>query len=251
MRYFITLLIVSMCFLGSAQDGLENAFAKANKAYTAEKYEIAIAGYNQVLKAKLHSAELYFNLANAHYKLNHIAPAIYNYEKALQLDPSDTDIITNLGYANQMKIDAIEELPKDGFKEWFKSFVTSQGTDTWAYLSIVAGLFTMLFLIFYVYAQVASKKRLFFILSIAGIVCTMVLIYTAFASINIATSDRQAIIFDKEVVTRTEPRVNADEAFKIHEGTKITILEVVDGWAQAQLANGSKAWVPTAVYKEL
>lgn len=251
MKYFLTILVAGMCFLSKAQDGLDNAFAKANKAYAVEKYEIAIAGYNQILKAKVHSAELYFNLANAHYKLNQIAPAIYNYEKALQLEPANVDIVTNLGYANQMKLDAVEELPKDGFKEWFKKMVTHYRTDTWAYLSLIVGLFTVLFLIVYVYAQVASKKRLFFIISLVGLLCTLAFIYAAFASLNFAKSERYAIIFDSEVVTRTEPRNTADTAFTLHEGTKVAILEEVNGWIQIVLANGSKAWMPLAVVKEL
>jgi len=251
MKYFLTILVAGMCFISNAQDGLDNAFAKANKAYTAEKYEIAIAGYNQILKAKVHSAELYFNLANAHYKLNHIAPAIYNYEKALKLDPANADIVTNLGYANQMKLDAVEELPKDGFKEWFNKVVKSNSTDTWAYMSLVMGLFTMLFIIVYVYAQVASKKRLFFIISTVGLLITLAFIYAAFASLNLAKSERYAIIFDSEVVTRIEPRDTADAAFTLHEGTKVAVLEEVDGWIQVQLANGSKAWIPLAVIKEL
>ena len=40
------------------------------------------------LKSGKESAEVYFNLGNAYYKLNRVAPAIYNYEKSLQLKPT-------------------------------------------------------------------------------------------------------------------------------------------------------------------
>lgn len=251
MKYIITLFIGAISFLSTAQDGLDVAFAKANKAYASEKYEIAIAGYKQILNAKVHSAEVYFNLANAHYKLNQIAPAIYNYEKALQLDPNNDDVKTNLGYANQMKLDAIETLPKNGFKEWFKSTVLAYDVDTWAYFSLVAALITILLLILYIYAQVASKKRLFFVLSTVGLVMVLFFIYAAFAAITLKKESRYAIIFDSQVITRGEPRSTATEAFVLHEGTKVLILEVVDDWAHVQLANGSKAWMPLESIKEL
>lgn len=251
MNMLITLLVASMGFLMSGQDGLDNAFAKANKAYTAEKYDIAIAGYELILKSDVHSAEVYFNLANAHYKLNHIAPAIYNYEKALQLDPSNADFKTNLGYANQMKLDKIEALPKDGFKESFKNFVKSYDTDSWAYFSLVVGLFTVLMFVFYFYAQVAGKKRLFFIISLVGILFTFFFIYTAFVSKNMAGEERFAIIFAPEVEAKIEPRANAEAAFTIHEGTKVQLLEKLDNWTQIQLENGNKAWMPIDGLKEL
>lgn len=251
MNYIFTIIFSLGAIFSNAQDGLDNAFAKANKAYTAEKYEIAIAGYNQILKANVHSTEVYFNLANAHYKLNHIAPAIYNYEKALQLDPNNQDVLTNLRYANQMKLDAVEALPKDGFKEWFKSVVSSYSIDTWAYFSIVAGLLTILLLILYVYAQVAGKKRLFFILSMLGILVTLFFIYAAFAAVNLKETERYAIIFDSEVITRIEPRSTAETALTLHEGTKVAIIETLDDWAHVQIANGSKSWIPLDAIKEL
>ena len=64
--------------------------------YNQGKYAEAIDKYKAILETKNHSAALYFNLANAHYKLNNIAPSIYYYEKALQLAPNDPDIKNNL-----------------------------------------------------------------------------------------------------------------------------------------------------------
>jgi hypothetical protein len=40
-----------------------------------------VRAYETVLTQNKHSSELYFNLGNAYYKLNKVAPSIYNYEK--------------------------------------------------------------------------------------------------------------------------------------------------------------------------
>ena len=58
-------------------------FEKANTLYNDGKYAEAIDNYNEILKSEKHSADFYFNLANAHYKLNNIAPSIYYYEKLI------------------------------------------------------------------------------------------------------------------------------------------------------------------------
>ena len=86
--HYILLLLVSTAW---ANPLLE----KANELYRKEKYEEAITVYETILKGKQQSVALYYNLGNAHYKLHHIAPAIYNYEKALLLDPSDEEVQTN------------------------------------------------------------------------------------------------------------------------------------------------------------
>mgnify|MGYP003853786325 FL=1 len=75
-----------------AQKGFENG----NSLYQKGKYQEAINAYETELSAKKQSAELYFNLGNCYYKLNKVAPSIYNYEKALLLNPDDTEIQNNL-----------------------------------------------------------------------------------------------------------------------------------------------------------
>ena len=70
-------------------------FEQGNTLYNESNYSEAIKKYEQILSTEMHSSELYFNLANAHYKLNHIAPSVYYYEKALQLNPNDSEIKQN------------------------------------------------------------------------------------------------------------------------------------------------------------
>ena len=83
MKYFIIFwLIGSFCF---AQ--INESFDKANQLYNSGDYQKAISAYNLILDANQHSASLYYNIANCHYKLNEIALSIYYYEKALLQHP--------------------------------------------------------------------------------------------------------------------------------------------------------------------
>jgi len=146
-KVLLVLLLATITCVAQ-QDEVNDAFAKANQAYTAENYEVAIDNYNQILKTGVHSVETYFNLANAHYKLNHVGPAIYHYEKALQLDPDNADVLTNLSYAHQMRIDAIEALPENELGTAFESAVASLDVDEWAWFSIMLIIITILLYIF-------------------------------------------------------------------------------------------------------
>ena len=98
MRHIFYLLIGLFSLGLYAQN--QSLFEQGNQLYNDGKYAEAIDKYKAILDSENHSAELYFNLANAHYKLNHIAPSIYYYEKALKLSPKDQDIKNNLAFAN-------------------------------------------------------------------------------------------------------------------------------------------------------
>lgn len=75
MRNWITVIAIFVSLLGYSQN--EELFEKGNSAYQEGNYESAIQQYEKVLDNGETSAELYYNLANAHYKLNHIAPSIF------------------------------------------------------------------------------------------------------------------------------------------------------------------------------
>ena len=81
-----------------AQDE-QKIFESANEMYKQQNYEKAIEIYKNIESLELVSSELYFNLGNAHYKLNEVGPAIFYYEKALQLDPDNEDVKNNLVFA--------------------------------------------------------------------------------------------------------------------------------------------------------
>ena len=107
-----TVLIFALFFCFGVNAQTEALFNRATDAYNEGNYQQAIEVYNQILDKGEHSAALYFNLGNSYYKLNQIAPSIYYYEKALLLSPNDPEIKTNLSYAQNMTLDAIEVLPE-------------------------------------------------------------------------------------------------------------------------------------------
>lgn len=252
MKPWIFIAFFSMVAFGTAQDGAgDSAFTKANSSYSSGNYQEAISSYESILQSGKHSAEVYFNLGNAHYKLNQVGPAIYNYEKALQLDPGDKEIQTNLKFAQKLRVDTVQPLAENPVKKLFKEFATSLSIDNWAYLSIMMALVAVLMFVLYNYAITTGKKRLFFSLSILFIVLMGVSILAAAYSQSLMQDNKQAIVFSKETTTRAEPNQSAEPSFAIHEGTKVTILEAYQDWVKIELANGSIAWMPVADLKPL
>ena len=126
MRKVFIILLGSMTTLLQAQSA-EDLFARANTQYNLGQYQEALVLYDSIVALGQHSADLYFNKGNAHYKLNQIAPSILNYEKALLLDSGHKGVLTNLPFAQNMTLDAIESLPETGFSvfsyEWMAAIV--------------------------------------------------------------------------------------------------------------------------------
>ena len=116
---------------------------KAEVAYTKEDYGKAIELYEGLLKTHGESAEIYYNLGNAYYKENKIAPAILNYERALLLDPGDGDIRFNLQLARQKSVDKIEPVGDFFLHRWFDKVQNMGAADSWAQIGIVC------FILFY------------------------------------------------------------------------------------------------------
>nr|WP_321234736.1 tetratricopeptide repeat protein [uncultured Psychroserpens sp.] len=241
MKPLIYILFFLLSTLTLAQNN--SAFEQANTLYNEGDYTNALEKYKSILDAGDHSAELYFNMANAHYKLNHIAPSIYYYEKALLLKPNDKDILNNIAYARNMTIDAIDVVPEVGFTRLLNNATNTLSFDNWAKLSVsLMVLFVLLFLIYY-FSYSTAKKRFAFVTSLASLGLALVTVLFAFHKYELVERDQPAIVFAREAQIKSEPNLRSIEAFKLHEGTKVQVLDTVNNWKEIKLADGKTGWV--------
>ena len=98
MRAIIYFILMLLPCTAAAQVG---AMSKevGDSAYANGDYQAAIDVYQAILADNSVSPEIFYNLGNAYYKTSEIGKAILNYERALLLDPSDSDIRFNLELA--------------------------------------------------------------------------------------------------------------------------------------------------------
>jgi tetratricopeptide (TPR) repeat protein len=241
MKQLIPYILLLVSFFGNAQN--EALFSQATDSYNNGDYQKAIDYYLEILENGKHSSELYFNLGNAYYKLNQIAPSIYNYEKALLLSPNDAEINNNLSYAQNMTLDAIETLPETGLEKIYKSMTEIMSFDEWSYTAVVFMiLFALLYIAFY-YFRYATQKRIAFISSIAALFISIGSAAFAFVQYNDFKSDQPAIVFSSEVQIKAEPNQRSEQIFILHEGTKVNVLEELNEWKKIKIIDGKTGWV--------
>ncbi len=248
------IFVLAMLTLAPAVSGQESGmshFDQATEAYNAGEYERAIFHYEQILKQGQHSAALYFNLANSYYKLGEPAPSIYYYEKALLLDPGDPEIRNNLGFARNMTLDAIEPLPKTDLKQAYENVVFYFGLDQWAILGVILMvLFVTGYLIFYLSGR-PNIKRIALISSLAALMLAVAGTLMAYLQYRAYEADQPAIVFAEESEVRSEPNQRSPQAFLLHEGTKVQVLDSLGNWQKIELADGQIGWMQALDLKML
>lgn len=235
---FLSLFTIVFC---TAQNN--KLFDQATTAYNGGEYQKAINFYNNILDNGEHSTAVYYNLGNSYYKLNEIAESIYFYEKALLLSPSDQEIKTNLSYAQNMTLDAIDTLPETGISKLYKNITGKLTFDQWAYLAIgTMFIFVILYIIFY-YSSYSSRKRWAFIGSLFALSISIIAVLFAFIQQRDYNESQPAIIFAEESLVKSEPNEASSQVFVLHAGTKVNVLNQLEGWNKIKLTDGKTGWI--------
>ena len=229
----------------------QTAFDKGNSLYQKGNYQEAVTVYESVLKSGQQSAELYFNLGNCFYKLNKVAPAIFNFEKALLLNPNDAEIQNNLAFAQKMTIDEVVEVPKVGFAKIIRDFTSSFHYDTWAWIAIVFSVLFLVCFVGYYFSNTTMLKRIFFTAMLFVLLFTIVSVFAGFFEKNQSNNDRPAIVFTDITSVKSEPKSTAQDAFVLHAGTKVFVLESLNNYKKIQLLDLKQGWIEKSAIKEL
>tara|TARA_E500000331_G_scaffold172549_1_gene166840 strand:- start:2448 stop:3188 length:741 start_codon:yes stop_codon:yes gene_type:complete len=241
---FLILLIFSN------NQGIEDLFEQSNDFYTNGNYENAVLGYLDILESGFESAELYFNIGNTFYKLNNIPESNFYYEKAKSISPNDNDILTNLSFAQNLRIDKIEKLPVTELQNLKLSILDLLSEKGWS-----VSLITLIWLmcssfILYIVSNNSKFKRLFFSISIVFLILSSLTIYINFEKKKL-NEIKYAIVYDKEIEVWSEPNNISELKFLLHEGTKVKQLDIIQDWVNIQLENGTLGWIQLSSLKIL
>ena len=239
-RFFIlTTILFTICSLSAQNDLLK----QANEAYAKNDFQTASGLYEKLLKENGESATVYYNLGNSYYKLNKVAPSILNYERALLLEPGNSDVRFNLEIAKLKAVDKIEPVGDFFLTEWYRVVQDLLSTDAWSKLSITCFILLIgcLFLFFFT-RRVFVKKLGFY----AGAVLLIVVIFGnsfAYNQKRRLTERHEAIIFVPTTTVKSSPDNSGTDLFLLHEGTKVRVRTQLGGWNEIVTAGGNVGWI--------
>ena len=75
---------------------IDSLFSSGNDSYNKNQFDVSVDAYENILSQGFYSADLYYNLGNAYYRLEDFANARWSYEMGINIDPRNKDMIHNL-----------------------------------------------------------------------------------------------------------------------------------------------------------
>ena len=242
--YFsILFILVSVCSYAQT-----DTKAQADSAYINNDFAGAVNLYEQILANEGESADIYYNLGNSYYKMENIAKAIVNYEKALVLNPGNGDIRFNLELAQSKTVDKVTPMSEVFLVTWMKNLTNTMNEKGWAKLGIITFILMLLMLALYFFSKKVTLKKVGFITAICFMLVCIVANVFASNQREKAQNHGNAIIMAPSVTVKSTPNEGGTDLFILHEGRKVMIKDnTMRDWKEIQLEDGNAGWVPSSV----
>ena len=240
--YIILLLLVTV----SVANGQTKV--QADSAYVNNDYAGAVEMYEAILANEGESSDIYYNLGNSYYKMDNIAKAILNYERALLLNPGDGDIRFNLELAQSKAVDKVVPMSEMFFVTWTKSFGNMMSEKGWSKLAIVCFIVMLLSLAVYFFGNKIVWKKIGFITAVCMLLVCVIANVFASKQKEKVLNHNTAIIMAPSVTVKSTPNETGTDLFILHEGRKVMIKDnTMREWKEIQLEDGNAGWVPASV----
>jgi tetratricopeptide (TPR) repeat protein len=243
----LILFILTICIIprnGISQDSSADRFRKGAEFYSAGEYDNALIQWMELYNTGYRSANLYYNIGNANFKINNTPGAILFYERAHLLKPADEDINYNLQIARTRVVDRFEEIPVLFFIKWYDFLSLLVSSNSWARISIISFILCLMLLSLYFYTSVYRYKVLGFWFAILFFVISLSSLAFTFRNKSLVFNSKTGIIFSPLVNGKSSPDSSGTDLFVLHEGTKVTVEDEVGQWFEIRLSDGNKGWVP-------
>lgn len=241
---FFTLLIFSfkVAFAEQAND----LFAEGNVHYQAGEFELAIEKYELIRSNGMESGELYYNLANAYYKINKLGRARLNYERALEILEGDEAVEQNLELLKSRLVDQIEEPPRLLITEWWMTIINMYNMQTLAIVLLTFLWLTLISAGIFIYFRKRGRIK-FKGIFLSFLFCMIFVLTIWLNKIYLFETEKHGVILIPTVTVYAEPAENTTELFVIHEGTEVSILRSSGNWLEVRLIDGKTGWLVNEV----
>jgi tetratricopeptide (TPR) repeat protein len=232
--------------LTTAEIGAERAaelFLEGNALYADGEHEDAAERYARIVAGGFENADVYYNLANARFKSGEIAEAVLGYERALILDPSHADARSNLDFVRgqlaDRQVPVGEEMP-----QFFGHLARRADTRT---LTVTTSAFYFLLV---GCAILGIARRVFPPWLVRTVVVLVVLTALSGAALGLrlyrSATERGAVVTASDVAVRTGPGGDFVLEFRLHEGTKVRVMESRDEWSRISVGGTElEGWLPS------
>jgi len=215
----------------------------AMESYQSKAYDAAIGYWGELEKKDKVSANLFFNLGNAHYKKGSIGKAIYYYEKTLRIKPSHQFAKDNIDFiSNQLK-DNIEPQPGKFLNRTWRNIAFKLKANTWTWLTLLILYAFCGSLLLFILHPKALLKRIGFLLSLLMFVLLLLFSIVTVTRHQFDKNKGFAIVLQDDTPVKNKAQKQSKQKYSINEGTKVEIVKRKEDWYLIKIADGREGWL--------
>jgi tetratricopeptide (TPR) repeat protein len=214
----------------------EGDFANANQEYAQGHFKEAISGYEALVRAGQWSANLFYDLGNAYFRVGDFGHAVLNYERALALERHHPEATANLQIARD-EAHALEL--QQSWPERYLQFATVNEYSIAAAIAFWLAVFAIVMLIFRRRRSATLIATLIFCLLVSTVA-----IYAAYTLERGSNGSALAIVTGKNVQARLATADTANSVLALPSGSEVKILSTRGDWIYAALPNNLRGWIP-------
>jgi len=235
----LTLALFAMRGFAAAQEVPQ--FDDGNRLYEAGKFADAKEAYGKLMKTGPWSANLFYNLGNAEWKLGDAGQAALDYERALALRPGHPEARTNLEFVRNRT--GARVFARSWWEEWL-------GVLNPTAAAVLGALCAWVFVFCMAARTMKPGAR-----TAANIVLMLAALlggaYAGGAMWMGQTAAGKATIIAKTTPARVAPADTAPAADTLPAGSEVLAPEARGAWTYCTLPSGARAWVATGAVERV
>ena len=218
---------------------IDSLFSGGNDSYNKNQFDVSVIAYENILSQGFYSADLYYNLGNAYYRLEDFANARWSYEMGINIDPRNKDMIHNL-MLTKKKIPNTIETPDSQILNLINNFLTS---FTYGDFVLFSSIMLLLYSICFIIYRLMPSKPIFVSYYVFIV---LFFIGTSFSVIKFLweRNNNFGIILNDETKLYSAPFLNENIKISIFfSGNKVRIEQTTDKWIEISSIDGRKGWI--------
>jgi tetratricopeptide (TPR) repeat protein len=211
-------------------------FTKATQEYAQGHFAEAISGYEALVRAEQWSANLFYDLGNAYFRVGDFGHAILNYERALALERHHPEATANL----QIARDEAHALELQ--QSWPERYLQVASINEYSIAAAIAfwlAVFAIVMLIFARRRSATLIATFMFCLLVSAVA-----IYAVYTFERGSKGNALAIVTGKNVQARLATADSANSVLALPPGSEVKILSTRGDWIYAALPNTLRGWIP-------
>lgn len=243
LKKLVALLFLSFVIFRGMLANPQEDLQMANAAYQSGDFSKAIAGYEALVDEGWQSADLYYNLGTSYLQSKELGRAVLYLERALLRAPGDSDIQYNLRLAEAQLKDEINPVPQFFLSRWWRSMAIAISANVWSIIGLLLVWLGVGGLVLWLLGWQRSWRKWGFLGGLPVLLIGLIPLFLAFSRVHLEVESDMAILQEKEMPLYTAPDEASAELFKLHEGTKVQIIDQIGEWYKIRLLNGDQGWL--------